>query len=308
MREFKDMLLTIPDCNIVYLDKYLEFIKLKQKNLKNGERHHILPRCLFPEYKSFKECPWNIINLRSGDHFIAHYLLYKAFPERWDIALAWNMMLKGRDISEIDIEKYAEDYERARIKINEYLKTRKISEETREKLRLGQLRRYENPEERIKTSLKSIGRKLSEDHKKKLSEVAKKPKSEEHKKKLREREITQEWREHLSIAQKNRYKNLDEREKCRLINLGRKHTEKSRKAMSEGQKKRNPHSEEVKKKISDSNKGRKFSDDTRKKMSENGKGKGLGSRWMNKDGISKSVKKDDINNYLSEGWSFGRIS
>ena len=41
------------------------------------ERHHILPKAIFPEYKSES---WNIVKLSAKDHFLAHYLLFKMFP------------------------------------------------------------------------------------------------------------------------------------------------------------------------------------------------------------------------------------
>jgi hypothetical protein len=40
------------------------------------EKHHILPKCLFPEYKN---CSWNIIKLSGRKHFIVHMLLPKMF-------------------------------------------------------------------------------------------------------------------------------------------------------------------------------------------------------------------------------------
>lgn len=37
-----------------------------------GEKHHILPRSIFPEYA---KCAWNIVNLKAEDHLLAHELL-----------------------------------------------------------------------------------------------------------------------------------------------------------------------------------------------------------------------------------------
>lgn len=47
-----------------------------QKNL-GLEKHHILPRSLFPQYEDFKTFPENKIVLPYRVHFIAHYLLQK---------------------------------------------------------------------------------------------------------------------------------------------------------------------------------------------------------------------------------------
>jgi hypothetical protein len=43
------------------------------------ESHHILPIGEFPKYKSFKQFPWNKINLTSRQHFIAHMILWKCY-------------------------------------------------------------------------------------------------------------------------------------------------------------------------------------------------------------------------------------
>ena len=43
------------------------------------EKHHILPKSLYPKYKSFRLHPWNGVLLDYKQHFICHYLLYKHF-------------------------------------------------------------------------------------------------------------------------------------------------------------------------------------------------------------------------------------
>jgi hypothetical protein len=61
--------------------------------------------------------------------------------------------------------------------------------------------------------------------------------------------------------------------------------------------------------------GRTHSEETKKKMSEDRKNKyGLGesnssygSKWMTKNGISKKISKNDIQTFVNDGWSFGRI-
>lgn len=41
------------------------------------EMHHILPSCMFPEYKSLKKNPWNKVLLTAKEHFVCHLLLPK---------------------------------------------------------------------------------------------------------------------------------------------------------------------------------------------------------------------------------------
>lgn len=67
-----------------YLDRYYKFIEYcKEMNINLSdcytEAHHILPRGEFEEYSSFRENPWNRINLTARQHFIAHMLLWKCF-------------------------------------------------------------------------------------------------------------------------------------------------------------------------------------------------------------------------------------
>lgn len=73
--------------NIHYFERYirlLDHFNNKNKLLPEGsytESHHILPKAndMFPEYEDFKEHPWNEINLTARQHFIAHWILWKAF-------------------------------------------------------------------------------------------------------------------------------------------------------------------------------------------------------------------------------------
>lgn len=65
-----------------YLNRYYKFIISRSKKFNTyTESHHICPKAkdLFPEYASFKTFAWNKINLTAREHFIAHWLLYKAY-------------------------------------------------------------------------------------------------------------------------------------------------------------------------------------------------------------------------------------
>ena len=86
-----------------YLIKYITFIKKCQ--LKNNrpeflEKHHICPKAkdMFPEYKSFTENEWNKVLLSSREHFIAHLILWKAFPNFNSQLIALNLMKKNKEI------------------------------------------------------------------------------------------------------------------------------------------------------------------------------------------------------------------
>ena len=70
-----------------YLNRYITFIEqCQQKNVDYEgyvEYHHICPKAkkdMFPEYKDFRLHPWNCAVLTARQHFIAHIMLWKAFP------------------------------------------------------------------------------------------------------------------------------------------------------------------------------------------------------------------------------------
>lgn len=74
--------------NIHFLSRYFKFIEsIRQQSLEGlyVERHHILPKSLFPEYILHPE---NIKTLSGRQHFIAHLLLAKAYPSSYAMALA----------------------------------------------------------------------------------------------------------------------------------------------------------------------------------------------------------------------------
>lgn len=73
-------------------EEYIRFCLDKKTISKKGltQRHHILPKCLFPEYTSFKNS-WNIVILTNEDHYIAHYLLAK-FSKHPSLLSAWYAM------------------------------------------------------------------------------------------------------------------------------------------------------------------------------------------------------------------------
>lgn len=74
--------------NTHYLKRYIRFIlsclsNNSSKDLSGVyfEEHHIAPKSydLFPEYFSFIDNPWNSVKLTGRQHFIAHWMLWKAY-------------------------------------------------------------------------------------------------------------------------------------------------------------------------------------------------------------------------------------
>ena len=89
--------------NSHYLRRYFKFITAcleKNKTLSLDtytEKHHICPRSkdLFPEYSSLVDNPWNSAILTERQHFIAHWLLWKAYT--WSgMSYAFKCMTDGQ--------------------------------------------------------------------------------------------------------------------------------------------------------------------------------------------------------------------
>lgn len=58
--------------NDLMLKRRLNPVKVGYK-----EKHHILPKSLYPEFKDLKAFPWNRVDLTAREHYIAHRLLTK---------------------------------------------------------------------------------------------------------------------------------------------------------------------------------------------------------------------------------------
>ena len=153
-----------------------------------------------------------------------------------------------------------------------------------------------------------IGKIYTKEYRKKLSEshigiqagnkhpLYGKGHSQETKKKLSEiqtgRRLSIEHRKNIGIGNKGRVVSNDTRKKIGIAHKGKLISEKSKQKMRYA-------------KIGKpSNRlGVTISDESKNKMSE----VHIGSRWMN-DGIKQSqVIKSKINEYLSNGWNFGRL-
>jgi len=110
-------------------------IKLKQNKIQYFEGHHIIPKSLGGEGKSYNFNHYNIVLLTAREHFIAHWLLTKIDPCIQNIRSFWKMC-----INKNTPEKYcsSKGYEEARVlfaysmKGNQYAlgnKTRKSNTE-----------------------------------------------------------------------------------------------------------------------------------------------------------------------------------
>jgi group I intron endonuclease len=123
------------------------------------------------------------------------------------------------------------------------------------------------------------GRKLSENHKHRISEANKgKELSEETRRRISEankgKELSEETRRKLSEANKGKELSEETRRRMSEANKGKELSEETRRKLSEAHKgKKNPmfgktHSEETRFRMSEAKKGKKKSEETRRKLSE----------------------------------------
>lgn len=121
-----------------------------------------------------------------------------------------------------------------------------------------------------------LGRKHTEETKKKISESGKgKKHTEETKIRLREinigKTLTEEHKKKIGKANKGKIITDEHKERLSKINIGKKHTEETKYKMSESHKGINKGkilTEEHKQKLSESHKGKKLSEETKEKMSK----------------------------------------
>lgn len=153
-----------------YTKWYLELVaKIKSENRKRYktsdtryvyyEEHHILPRCIFPEYEKLSQNKWNGILLTAREHFLFHWLLTKIMKtevlfKKMENALS--MMQQDRHGGRI---LSAWQYERARLAVS-------ISQKGKECFFKGKKR----PDHSAKMKGRYIGKYVSDETRQLISE------------------------------------------------------------------------------------------------------------------------------------------
>jgi hypothetical protein len=150
--------------DIHYIKKYLNFIQTRKTVYvpKETHLHHILPKAkdMFPQYKNLKEYSWNGIYLTPREHFVAHWILSKAFPGSSQGRAFYNM-------SNIHGIKKSKEYEKVKqLHISELIKNTQNPE--RNKKISNALKGKPKTEKHIQSLL---GHKVSDETRKKLREI-----------------------------------------------------------------------------------------------------------------------------------------
>jgi hypothetical protein len=125
--------------NIEYLEKYIKLM-IEYKLLESEdytEKHHILPRSVFPE---FENEDWNIIELKYEDHVNAHLYLFKSINIRqYQRPLNWMLnQYKNREeisnsakIGWINLKNDKDKYEKWRNNRSNHMKSLSSEEQKR---------------------------------------------------------------------------------------------------------------------------------------------------------------------------------
>lgn len=214
--------------NEYYLKKYFKFIldcihsnssKTKEE-LGYTEQHHFCPRSksLFPEYKEFKDFPWNKVILTARQHFIAHWMLWKTFGK--SMTQAFNRMRTSKQNNGIISSNV---YAKLRCELAIYLSQREITDQTR--MKMSKSARSRPP--------------ISEETRKKKSECHKgKPKTEEHKAKIRASNIgkivSEETRKKISDTNKGHVPSEETKKKISDSHKGKPKTDDHKKNIALG--------------------------------------------------------------------------
>lgn len=198
------------------------------------ETHHAVPKCL-----GGWESRDNLVRLTAAEHYIAHLLLMKMYPENKKMALPVILMAKN-----IGIGKKNKLVAKARELAAESHRGQKRSEETKKKISDAALNSYKlNPERGEATAKRNRSAIITDEFRKKMSEIGKgKPGP------MTGRNHSEDSKNKISLALAgNQYA------------VGHRHTEEMKAKFSE-QRKGNKYAE-----------GLKHSDATKKIMSEKSK-------------------------------------
>lgn len=132
------------------------------------EQHHIIPRCMGGGNESD-----NLVKLTAEEHYVAHQLLIKIYPNNHKLIYAANMMTLNSHGQRINNRLYGWMKKQLSATISQSNKTRTVSIETRRKKSLSMKGKNTSPltiEHKRKLSAARMGKKHSSDTKKKISD------------------------------------------------------------------------------------------------------------------------------------------
>lgn len=148
----------------------------ERQTFEYTEKHHIIPKCI-----GGADDIENIAVLTEREHFIAHQLLVKIYPDQKQLAYAAYMMTKANSYQ---IRAGNRLYAWLKEKSNDYQKTREFTEETRKRMSESALKREKltcpkcgktgSPSNMKRWHFDNCGKKLSSEMKIKMQSSPKK--------------------------------------------------------------------------------------------------------------------------------------
>lgn len=162
-----------------------------------SEKHHVIPRCIGGD-----DSDENIVCLTAAEHYVAHQLLVKIYPDNRKLVFAAWMMCNGKRRSN---KRYAWLKRKQLQALSETHRGKKMPEWNKRKLIEANTNRPCSEETRRKISEAQVGKALTDEHKRKLSESHRGKKlSDETRRKMSEagkkRVWSEETRQKLSKA------------------------------------------------------------------------------------------------------------
>lgn len=204
--------------------QYFELCSRDTNETKYFEKHHILPKSMWPEFEKSK---WNLVRLSLNDHFTAHKLLSKmclAGEDTRKMTHALWFMTHRKDtreaISEEEYINIRKEYIDNSMGDNHPSLGRKLSQETKDKIGAKAKGRKASPETCAKIS-KAVRQRPPASEQERLN------RSKAHKGK----KFSESHRQNLTIARLNQ--SDETKNKIRLKALGRKASDETRLKMSE---------------------------------------------------------------------------
>lgn len=158
------------DVNKHYWQRYKKFIASRQPTQGYVERHHIYPRSLFPQKANDAD---NIIALTAREHFIAHWMLHKAFGNK--MTMAFMYMKAECDDAErywnLNSRSYSLLRESFSLAMSHAKKGKPLTEETKRKMSQARIGKPLSEAQRKAIGKGNTGRVVSEETRKRISEA-----------------------------------------------------------------------------------------------------------------------------------------
>lgn len=153
--------------NVHYLLRYLKFISwCSSSENERIEVHHICPKAkdMFPEYRSLRDHEWNKKLLTPRQHFIAHWMLWKAFGGSQTRAF-WKMS-HDKTLHSKTCSLLKDDFAKSQSSL---MKGKKKSPAHAQKLRENLLLKTNTPEQRQRCKERLIGHEVTPEMRKKIA-------------------------------------------------------------------------------------------------------------------------------------------